>query len=38
MDNDGWTPLHFAAWEGQEACLRALVELGASVACVDKDS
>ena len=28
VDNDGWTPLHVAAWDGQDAVMRLLLERG----------
>ncbi len=31
MDQDGWMPLHWAAWEGHEAVAKLLLEKGANV-------
>lgn len=33
---DGWTPLHFAAWGGHDAVIEALYGAGADVNAFDK--
>ena len=37
MDNDGFTPLHMAAFGGHSATVDALVEAGADGTVKDKD-
>ncbi|RYP56997.1 hypothetical protein DL770_010789 [Monosporascus sp. CRB-9-2] len=37
-DNDGWTPLIFATWQGHEAVAMLLVEKGAQLEAKDNDS
>ncbi|PSN58644.1 ankyrin, partial [Corynespora cassiicola Philippines] len=30
-DQDGWTPLHWAAWGGHETVVRLLIDHGANI-------
>ena len=37
MDNDGWTALHWAAYNGREAVVELLLQAKADPTVVDKD-